>query len=93
MMSDVSSFSFVLSGAWAGSQNKWGDLGAESNMEWFGSGGAFKDHLVPVFAQSPVQPDREHFQRWGISGFSGLPLPSVPLLPASNRKARQVVLA
>jgi len=56
-------------------------------MEWFGSEGTFKDHLVqppcsdqghlPLdrIAQSPVQPDLECFQAWGICHLSGQPVP------------------
>ena len=51
--------------------------------EWFGLEGMFEDHLVQhhchgqghlsldQVAQSPVKPDRDHFQGWGIHSFSG----------------------
>lgn len=97
-MSNVSSFSFVLSGAWVASKNKWGDLSAGSqNVERFGLGWTFEDHLVPVFAQSPVQPDLELLEHlepaMGHLQVLWAALPSAPLLPSSNRKARKVVLA
>jgi len=56
-------------------------------IEWFGLEGTFKGHLVqppcsgqghlPLdqVAQSPVQPDLECFQGWGIYHLSGQPMP------------------
>jgi len=54
-------------------------------IEWFRLGGMFAGHLVqPLYheqghlqldqvAQSPVQPDPQYFQGWGISHLSGQP--------------------
>jgi len=56
-------------------------------IEWFGLEGHFKDHPVhppcnkqghlelDQVAQSPLQPDTEFFQRWGIYHLSGQPVP------------------
>ena len=56
-------------------------------IEWFGLEGTFKGHLVQPpcneqghlqldqVAQSPVQPDLECFQGWGIYHLSGQPVP------------------
>ena len=56
-------------------------------IEWFGLEGAFKGHLVQALcneqgylqldqvAQSPVQPDLECCQGWGIYHLSGQPVP------------------
>ena len=53
-------------------------------VEWFGLEGTFTGHLVQTtckeqgylqldqVAESPVQPDLERFQRWGIYNISGL---------------------
>jgi len=41
-------------------------------IEWFGLERTFKDHLL----QSSLQPDLEHFRRWGIHNFSGKPVPA-----------------
>ena len=55
--------------------------------ECFGLEETFKDHLVQPsghgqghfslgqVAQSPIQPDFEHFQGWGIHNISGQPVP------------------
>ncbi|KAK4822534.1 hypothetical protein QYF61_015540 [Mycteria americana] len=57
-------------------------------IEWFGLEGTFKGHLVQPpcnkqghlqldqVAQSPVQPDTERFQGWGIYHLSGQPMPA-----------------
>ena len=56
-------------------------------IEHFGLEGTFKDHLVQLpcneqghlqldrVAQTPVQPDLECFQGWGIYRLSGQPVP------------------
>jgi len=59
-------------------------------MEWFGLERTFKGHLVQCtcnkqgqlkpdqVGQSPIQPDLESFQGWGIYHLSGQPVPVSP---------------
>ena len=75
-------------------------------IEWFGLEETFKDHLVQPcatgrqghfsldqVAQSPIQPDFEQFQWWGIHNFSGqcVPVSYYPhpkkILPCAQSKS------
>jgi len=72
---------------------------SHSITEWFGSEGNFKAHCVQSpchgqkylsldqVAQSPIQPELEYFQGWGIYHLSGQPVP-VPHHPHCKKFLR-----